>query len=422
MLQFLIFILSLLSFGATKAAPAATPAPVLAASPVATLCAVTVTPPAIVAVSMTQAGRAPEPPAPPAQPSGDAKITTNVTIIEDVSNGQRIRVELRGDTTTATINGKDVPADRIQREGGVIRILDEKGETVYSTRVFDRSIYNVRDIDANVRVFGGAMGEGRNVFDPVTLGPRPMIGVTLDNADDALAEQLGLDPKAVVVIREVTPGLPAEKAGLERFDIVTHINGDTPAGADDLRRVVGESKPGDTITLRVLRQGQTRDINVVVENVERPNVLRFPAEGNNARDAIRWQAQAELSEEAARRVEAARRLLVERQEQINALRERLTETLRERLDGVELEEIEATIKRLTDSIQNMQLDINLPSIRLVPGADQEREVIVMRPSTPAPPAPALRSVRADSDERLRSLEERMARIEALLEKLVESDR
>ncbi|TVQ63115.1 MAG: PDZ domain-containing protein [Phycisphaerales bacterium] len=370
--------------------------------------------------------RAPAPGIRGASGSDGRSVASNVTIIEDASDKRRVRIELRGGAVRAFVNGQEVPAERVVREGDALNILDEQGDAIYTTKIVDHVIMDARDFDTNVRIYRGAMGEDRSIFDPVTLGPRPMIGVSMSAPDEALAAQLGLAPDAGVLIRDVTPGMPAEKAGLRRFDIVTHVNGVEPVNEETLRRAVRESAAGDTITLRVLRQGRSVDVPVVVEESDPTMRLQVDVNRELAGNAQRWRAFAEAQgAEARERAEEIRRMLSVRQEQLGDVRERLMaewDKLRERLDGDELAELEDTIRRITESLSSLQLDINLPSIRFVPDGDQERSMVMLRPAQPAvPPAPHGVGGQA-GEQRMRSLEERMARIEALLERLVESDR
>jgi S1-C subfamily serine protease len=59
-------------------------------------------------------------------------------------------------------------------------------------------------------------------------------------------------------------GSPADKAGIKAGDVVTAIDGNTVASADDLTAQVGVHKPSDTITVTVSRNGSTKDIKVTL--------------------------------------------------------------------------------------------------------------------------------------------------------------
>ena len=58
---------------------------------------------------------------------------------------------------------------------------------------------------------------------------------------------------------------PAAKAGLKEKDIITKINGVKIGVAGSLANLIGEYKPGDTVQLTVIRDGNETAINVTLE-------------------------------------------------------------------------------------------------------------------------------------------------------------
>lgn len=63
----------------------------------------------------------------------------------------------------------------------------------------------------------------------------------------------------------IVSGSPASKAGLKEKDIVTAVNGVKVGVAGTLSDLVGEYKPGDTIQLTVVREGNEIAVNVTLE-------------------------------------------------------------------------------------------------------------------------------------------------------------
>ena len=65
-------------------------------------------------------------------------------------------------------------------------------------------------------------------------------------------------------ITSVVSGSPADKAGIKAGDVVTAIDGNAIASADDLTAQVGVHQPSDTITVTVTRNGSSKDIKVTL--------------------------------------------------------------------------------------------------------------------------------------------------------------
>ncbi|WP_041796612.1 trypsin-like peptidase domain-containing protein [Pararhodospirillum photometricum] len=93
---------------------------------------------------------------------------------------------------------------------------------------------------------------------------RGHLGVVIQSVDPAIAEGLGLQRAEGVIVAEVAPGSPAERAGLQPGDVVVAVNGEASDSAEVLRRQIGLSPVGDTVTLSVLRNGRAVALKVRV--------------------------------------------------------------------------------------------------------------------------------------------------------------
>lgn len=62
----------------------------------------------------------------------------------------------------------------------------------------------------------------------------------------------------------VVPGGPADKAGIKDKDIITSVGGVDVGDRGGVASLIGEYAPGDTIALKILRDGQTTTVNVTL--------------------------------------------------------------------------------------------------------------------------------------------------------------
>jgi C-terminal processing protease CtpA/Prc len=65
-----------------------------------------------------------------------------------------------------------------------------------------------------------------------------------------------------VVIEEVDPDSPAEKAGLKRSDVIVEFDGERVRSARQFGRLVQETPPGRTVKATVTREGQRKDVQI----------------------------------------------------------------------------------------------------------------------------------------------------------------
>lgn len=118
---------------------------------------------------------------------------------------------------------------------------------------------------------------------------RGFLGVSTEAVTPELAEALGL-PKGSrgLVIAEITPDSPAEKAGLQRTDVILAVNGRATTSLEDLRLVIAQTSPGSKVGLRVFRDGKELAVDVVLGVLaERPNEFLPGIEATPLTDDIR---------------------------------------------------------------------------------------------------------------------------------------
>ena len=90
---------------------------------------------------------------------------------------------------------------------------------------------------------------------------KPYIGISVSDVS-AEAQSYGLPQGAAVAL--VEEGSPAEKAGLQLSDIITHADGKEVDGSNTLVSIVRSKEVGSELKLTVYRQGQTLEIIITV--------------------------------------------------------------------------------------------------------------------------------------------------------------
>lgn len=91
---------------------------------------------------------------------------------------------------------------------------------------------------------------------------RPSLGLRVADARAMVGKVPGLAAQSGAYVGGVAPGSAAARAGLAPGDVVVAVDGVPVNTAADLERLVGQGKRQFTLTY--LRQGQTRQANVVM--------------------------------------------------------------------------------------------------------------------------------------------------------------
>jgi len=94
--------------------------------------------------------------------------------------------------------------------------------------------------------------------------PRPFIGISYGTLNAQQAAQFKLAYNTGVLVAQVSPGSPAEKAGIQKNDVVVKMDGQTVKGEGGVPGILLRHKPGDTIPVTILRNGQQQDVQVTL--------------------------------------------------------------------------------------------------------------------------------------------------------------
>jgi serine protease Do len=108
---------------------------------------------------------------------------------------------------------------------------------------------------------------------------RGRIGVVIQQVSKELADGFGLPKPQGALVNSVEKGGPADKAGIEAGDVILRFDGKPVNSSEDLPRVVGGTKPGSKVVVQVWRNKATRDLQVVVAELNEDRTGRQARSG-----------------------------------------------------------------------------------------------------------------------------------------------
>jgi serine protease Do len=191
-------------------------------------------------------------------------------------------------------------------------LLNMRGEVVgVNSQIYSQSggfmgISFAIPIDEAIRVSDQLRGGGHVV--------RGFIGVAPDDLSKEVAESIGLGKASGSLIRSVSPGGAAAKAGIEAGDVITKIDGKQIEKSTDLRRVIAGIKPGAKVSVQVFRRGAYKDLSMTVGEMpdDRAQAAGEPeAKGAAKATALFGLTVADLSEAQKRELKLSSGVRVE---------------------------------------------------------------------------------------------------------------
>ena len=96
---------------------------------------------------------------------------------------------------------------------------------------------------------------------------RGWIGVSVQAVTPELAKALSLDATDGALVAQVAPGSPAERAGIQRGDVIQSVDGRPVGRMRDLSRAVAATLVGKSIPVVLLRDGETKTVEITVEKL-----------------------------------------------------------------------------------------------------------------------------------------------------------
>lgn len=109
------------------------------------------------------------------------------------------------------------------------------------------------------------------------------LGVLIQDVNKELAESFGMEKPMGAVVLRVLDDTPAQKAGIEVGDVITHFANSTINRSSDLPLAVGQASIGSSVRLRVVRDGKQKRLRVTI--AELPTEEDLAQKDNNSKEA-----------------------------------------------------------------------------------------------------------------------------------------
>jgi hypothetical protein len=204
----------------------------------------------------------------PLQPEEDTQAEGGSNVMISEADGQHtysVKIE-NGKVISADVDGKKIPKSRVHNKNGKVEILDADGNVVKTFNVQAMGGAGGNGMNWNMAPGGnfqmqprgqgqaqaGGQGGGQGNVISGMVTPPVMMGITMSDPGEGEG----------VMVDSVLDGLPADKAGVEVGDRITAVDGKKIEGQQALRDVLKEKKAGDTVELKLDRDGNSKTVKV----------------------------------------------------------------------------------------------------------------------------------------------------------------
>jgi serine protease Do len=116
---------------------------------------------------------------------------------------------------------------------------------------------------------------------------RGYLGVMIQPLTPALAKAFNIPSAQGALVGDVTADSPGAKAGLQKGDVITAINGQDVADSYDLRLRISQSAPGESVKLGIIRNGKPMDVSTkLAEFPEKAAAAAEPPSSENSLEGV----------------------------------------------------------------------------------------------------------------------------------------
>ena len=220
---------------------------------------------------------------------GDANTITVGEPVMAVGNP----LGLAGTVTTGIVSALNRPVTTSTEQSGGASGQQSAGEPVVTNAIQTSAAINPGNsggalvnaggqligINSSIASLGGSSGssqsgnigigfaipvnEAKSIADQlITSGQAAHAYLGVSSKDDIVTQ--GSARRAAAVITKVASGTPADKAGLQAGDAIVAVDGDSIDGSLSLVAQVRERTVGDKATIKIVRDGQNKDISVTL--------------------------------------------------------------------------------------------------------------------------------------------------------------
>ena len=196
-------------------------------------------------------------------PAAKAGLKANDVITE--FNGQRVEGTLQFRRLIRETPGGRTVQLTFWRDGRAQSVSVELG--AFPDKLVGHG-FGPKEFKFEMPEFGGKLF-GHDVF--LQHGPR--LGIDAEDLSGQLGSYFGAPDGEGVLVRDVTSGTPAEKAGLKAGDVIIKIDGERVRTVHELREKMRAKRENKTVSVSVIRKGTEMSFNVEVEQ-PRPSAER----------------------------------------------------------------------------------------------------------------------------------------------------
>lgn len=146
------------------------------------------------------------------------------------------------------------------------------GLSMAAAPAIDRPVSQVAGTQASQEtVAGPSQIQSKEANIPVPTLPKPdkagqvRLGIIPGEVPQLVRAQLAMSGYPGIVVESTEPGGPAQKAGLQDFDIILKIDDISISGTSALKEALKNKKPGDQVKIQYLRGGKKQEGSATLE-------------------------------------------------------------------------------------------------------------------------------------------------------------
>jgi len=104
---------------------------------------------------------------------------------------------------------------------------------------------------------------------------RGWLGILIQDVTSDLAESFGMSSPEGALVARILPDSPAHKAGIQVGDVVVEYDGKPIVESSSLPKLVGRTKIGTEVPLKIIRKGKAQNIAIKIEELPKEEEVKL---------------------------------------------------------------------------------------------------------------------------------------------------
>lgn len=150
------------------------------------------------------------------------------------------------------------------------RYWEVEKQVIFLEILYDELVESLEKVEASAKK-SSKKSSSKSTQPTPTPSAQAWLGISVEKIPESLRKIVGLSENLGLLVQSVQPESPAEKAGLQKLDILLACDGTDIQSMAQFGQILRQKKPQETLQLKVMQKGTTSELQIVLGQKQASN-------------------------------------------------------------------------------------------------------------------------------------------------------